>query len=40
MTTHAGENVLKEEHFSISGWIEKVYKYSGNLYGGSSENWK
>jgi hypothetical protein len=30
----------KEEHSSIAGEIANLYNYSGNQYGGSTENWK
>jgi hypothetical protein len=35
----AGEDVKKEEHFSIDGGIASLYNHSGNQSGGSSENW-
>jgi hypothetical protein len=34
----AGEDVEKEEHFSIVGGIASLYNHSGNQSGGSSEN--
>jgi hypothetical protein len=39
MTADAGEDVEKEEHSSIAGGIASWYKYSGNQFGSSSENW-
>jgi hypothetical protein len=33
------EDVEKEEHSSIAGGIASWYNYSGNQFGGSSENW-
>jgi hypothetical protein len=30
----------KEEHSSIAGGTAKMYNYSGNQSGGTSENWK
>jgi hypothetical protein len=38
VTTHVGEVVEKEEHFSIAGGIASWYNHSGNQFGGSSEN--
>jgi hypothetical protein len=35
----AGEDVEKEEHFSIAGGIASLYNHSGNQSGSSSENW-
>jgi hypothetical protein len=32
-------DVEKEEHSSIVGGIAGLYNHSGNLSGGSSENW-
>jgi hypothetical protein len=40
MTADAGQDVEKEEHFSIAGRIENWYNQSGNQSGGSSEYWK
>jgi hypothetical protein len=40
VTTHVGEDVEKEEHSSIAGWIANWYNISGNQSGDSSENWK
>jgi hypothetical protein len=40
LTTHAGEDVEKEEHSSIAGGTANLYNHSGNQTGGSSENWK
>jgi hypothetical protein len=37
--SYAGEDVEKEEHFSIAGGIASLYNHSGNQSGGSSENW-
>ena len=37
MTADAGQDVEKEEHYSIAGGIASWYKHSGNQYGGSSE---
>jgi hypothetical protein len=34
-----GEDVEKEEHFSIAGGIASWYNNSGNEFGGSLENW-
>ena len=34
------ENVEKEEHSSTAGGIASWYNYSGNQFGGSSENWE
>jgi hypothetical protein len=39
VTADAGEDVEKEEHSPIVGWISSWYKHSGNQSGGSSENW-
>ena len=39
VTADAGEDVEKEEHFSIAGGIASWYSHSGNQFGGSSENW-
>jgi hypothetical protein len=35
----AGEDVEKEEHFSIDGKIASWYNHSGSQFGSSSENW-
>jgi hypothetical protein len=40
VTTHAGEDVEKEEHFSIAGGIANWYSHSENYSGGFSKNWK
>jgi hypothetical protein len=40
VTSHVGEDVEKEEHSSIAVRIVNWYNHSGNLSGGSSENWK
>jgi hypothetical protein len=37
---YVGENVEKEEHFSIVCRIASWYNHSVNQSGGSSENWK
>ena len=37
-TADAGEDVGKEEHFSIVGGIASWKNHSGNQFGGSSEN--
>jgi len=39
VTTDAGEDVEKKEHSSIVGGIANWHNDSGNLSGGSSENW-
>jgi hypothetical protein len=39
VTADTGEDVEKEEHFSIVGGIVSWYDYSGNQFVGSSENW-
>ena len=39
LTADAGEDVEKEEHFSIAGGIASLYNHSGNQSGSSSENW-
>jgi hypothetical protein len=39
VTADAGKDVEKEEHSSIVGGIASWYNHSGNLSGGSSENW-
>jgi len=38
MTADAGEDVEKEEHFSIVGGIANWYNHSGNQFGVDSEN--
>jgi hypothetical protein len=38
VTADPGEDVKKEEHFSIAGGIASWYYLSGNQSGGSSEN--
>jgi hypothetical protein len=38
VTADAGEEVEKEEHFSIAGGIANWYNHSGNQFGGSSQN--
>jgi hypothetical protein len=40
VTTQVGEDVEKEENFSIAGGISIWYNHSGNQSGDSSENWK
>jgi hypothetical protein len=40
VTTHAGEDVEKEEHSSIAGRIANWHNHSGKQSGDSSENWK
>jgi hypothetical protein len=35
VTADAGEDVEKEEHFSITGGIASLYNHSGNQSGGS-----
>jgi hypothetical protein len=40
VTIHIGEDVEKEEHFSIAGGITDWYNHSGNQSEVSSENWK
>jgi hypothetical protein len=35
----AGEDVEKEEHFSIAGGNASWYNHSGNQFDGSSEYW-
>jgi hypothetical protein len=37
VTADAGEDVEKEEHSSIFGWIASLYNHSGNQFGGSSK---
>jgi hypothetical protein len=39
VTADAGEDVEKEEHFSIAGGIANGNNYSVNQSGGSSDNW-
>jgi len=39
VTADAGKYVEEEEHSSIVGGIADWYNHSGNLSGGSSENW-
>jgi hypothetical protein len=39
VTADAGEDVEKEEHSSIVGWIASLYNHSGNQSGCSSEIW-
>jgi hypothetical protein len=39
VTTDAGEDVEKEEHSSIFGWIASWYGHSGNQTDDSSEKW-
>ncbi|KAL6057836.1 hypothetical protein STEG23_034039 [Scotinomys teguina] len=39
-TVHVGENVEQEEHSSTVGGNANWYNYSGNQYGGFSENWE
>jgi hypothetical protein len=39
VTADAVEDMEKEEHSSIAGWIANWYHHSGNQSGGSSENW-
>jgi hypothetical protein len=39
VTSDAGEDVEKEEHFSIAGRIASWYNHSGNQFDGSSEKW-
>jgi len=38
VTADTGEDVVKEEHSSILGWIVGWYNYSGNKTGDSSGN--
>jgi hypothetical protein len=40
VTADAGEDVEKEEHFSIASGIASLYNHSGSQSGGSSENWR
>jgi hypothetical protein len=35
----AGEDVEKEEYFSIADGTASCYNHSGNHFGSSSENW-
>jgi hypothetical protein len=37
-TADAGEDMEKEEHFSLVGGIANWYNHSRNQFGGSSEN--
>jgi hypothetical protein len=39
VTADDGEDVEKEENSSIAGEIASLYNNSGNLSGGSLENW-
>jgi hypothetical protein len=39
VTADPGEDVEKEEDFSIAGDIASLSNHSGNQFGGSSENW-
>jgi hypothetical protein len=39
VTADAGDDVEKEEHYSIVGGIASLYNHSGNQSGESSENW-
>jgi hypothetical protein len=39
MTADAGEDVVKEKHFSIVDGIANWYNHSGNQFGRSSEEW-
>jgi hypothetical protein len=39
MTADTGEDLEKEEHFSIIGGVSSLYNQSGNQSGSSSENW-
>jgi hypothetical protein len=39
VTADFSEDVEKEEHSSIAGWIASLYNNSGNILGSSSENW-
>ena len=39
VTADAGQDVEKEEHFSIVGGFASLYNHSGNHCGDSSENW-
>jgi hypothetical protein len=38
VTIHVGEDVEKEEHFSIAGGIANWHNHSGDQSGCSSEN--
>jgi hypothetical protein len=40
VTTRVGEDVEKEEHFSLAGRIANWYNHCGNQSGSFSENWK
>jgi hypothetical protein len=37
--SRCGEDVEKEEHYSIASGIASCYNHSGNQFGGSSKNW-
>jgi hypothetical protein len=37
VTADAGEDMKKEEHFSIVGGIASWYNHSGNPFGGSQK---
>jgi hypothetical protein len=39
VTVDAGEDVEKEKHFFITDGLASWFNYSGNLSGGSSENY-
>jgi hypothetical protein len=39
VTAYADKDVEKEEHSSTAGGFASWYNYSGNHFGGSSENW-
>jgi hypothetical protein len=39
VTTDAGKDMEKEEHFSNVSEITRWYDYSGNQSGDSSQNW-
>ena len=40
MTTYAGEDVEKGEHFSTAGGSANVYSHLGDQYRGSSGKWE
>ena len=40
VTTHADEDVEKDEHSSIADGIANMYNHLGNQSVSSSENWK
>jgi hypothetical protein len=40
VTTPVGDDVEKEEHFSIASGFANWSNHSGNQSGDSSENWK